>query len=157
MRTRITLGIFCCFVLLAGASAPAEETAADPWNAEKAAAAATRLAEALNGLRDALRKAPGGMGGFAGGSSGVHSLRDRLRLMESESKHLARQLRDGEGRDETYPVFRRIDEIRRSAVDPAERMFLQQPVLEKIQVARPAMEELAGYYGVELKHQLETR
>ena len=82
---------------------------------------------------------PGG-----GSSAQRYRLKDRLRLMESESKHLASALGDGEGRDETYPVFQRIDEIRRDAVEDAERMFLQQPVLEKIQAARPVMEELGA-------------
>ena len=121
----------------------------------EATAAATELAASLDGLRDALRKAP--PPGIGGGMRSRHELRDRLRLMENESKHLAAELKDGQGRDATYPVFQRINSIRRDAVDDAQRMYLQQPVLDKIESAREPLEKLAGYYGVKLDHQLEVR
>ena len=86
-----------------------------------------------------------------------HELKDRLRLMENESKHLAAELKDGQGRDATYPVFQRINSIRRDAVEDAQRVYLQQPVRDKIESARGPLEKLAGYYGVKLDHQLEMR
>ena len=142
-------------ILVALALIGADDEAVDSWDQEKAAAAATELAASLDGLRDALRSEP--PPGIGSGARTRHELRDRLRLMENESKHLAAELTDGQGRDATYPVFQRINEIRRAAVDNAQRMYLQQPVLDKIESARGPLEKLAGYYGVKLDHQLEMR
>ena len=111
----------------------------------------------LDGLRTALCKQPTTSIVPGGGSRPRHELVDRLRLMESESKHLARVLEDGRGRDETLPVFERINEIRRHAVQQAQRMFLQQPVIDQIESARGPLEELAGLYGVELSRRLQVR
>ncbi len=141
----------------AGKDVSARPENAPVWNQQKAAAAAASLASSLDGLRDALRRQPDSTMVPGGGSRSRHRLRDRLRLMESESKQLTQQLGDGRSRDETFPIFERINLIRRDAVEQAQRMFLQQPVIEKIDAARGPLEELAGYYGVELDRQLEIR
>jgi hypothetical protein len=142
-------------ILVALALIGADGEAVDSWDQEKAAAAATELAASLDGLRDALRNEPST--GIGPGERSGHELRDRLRLMENESKHLAAELKDGQGRDATYPVFQRINGLRRDAVEDAQRMYLQQPVRDKIESARGPLEKLAGYYGVKLDHQLEMR
>jgi hypothetical protein len=142
-------------ILVALALIGADDEAVDSWNQEKAAAAATELAASLDGLRDALRNEPSP--GIGSSERPRHELKDRLRLMENESKHLAAELKDGQGRDATYPVFQRINSIRRDAVEDAQRMYLQQPVRDKIESARGPLEKLAGYYGVKLDHQLEMR
>jgi hypothetical protein len=133
--------------------------AEDPWNQEKAAAAAAKLAAALDGLRTALRQQPPPGTGIApgGGQRATHQLRDRLRLMESESRHLADELARGASRDETLPTFERVNTIRRDAVHQAQRVFLQQPVKDRIIAARDPLEELAGYYGIEIDRQLRMR
>jgi hypothetical protein len=133
--------------------------APDPWDGKKAAAAATALAEAVDGLRTALRQQPPPGAGIApgGGSQARYRLRDRLRLMESESRHLRDELARGASRDETFPTFERINEIRRDAVVQGERMFLAEPVKQKIIAAREPLHELAGYYGVKVDRQLRMR
>jgi hypothetical protein len=133
-------------------AAPAPDPTA--WNQERAASQAADLEAALSGLRTALRNEPSASIVPGGGSRQRHRIRDRLRLMENESKYLASQLKDGIGRDETLPVFERIDEIRRDVVQDARRIFLQKPVLDKIDAARGPLEELAGLYGVELRQQM---
>ncbi len=152
------------FLCLAAASVPgsAQDVAARPenaptWDQARVTAAAQSLAGSLDGLRDALRRQPDPSMVPGGGSRSRHRLRDRLRLMESESKQLALQLGEGRSRDETFPIFERIDLIRRDAVEQARRMFLQQPVAEKIDAARGPLEELSGFYGVELDRRLQTR
>ena len=141
----------------AGKDVSARPENAPAWDQQKAAAAAQSLAASLDGLRDALRRQPDSSMVPGGGSRSRHRLRDRLRLMESESKQLALQLGEGRSRDETFPIFERINLIRRDAVEQARRMFLQQPVVEKIDAARGPLEELAGFYGVELDRRLQTR
>ena len=77
--------------------------------------------------------------------------------MESESRHLADELARGASRDETLPTFERVNTIRRDAVQQAQRVFLQQPVKDRIIAARDPLEELAGYYGIEIDRQLRMR
>ena len=101
---------------LAAASAfgSEEDVAARPenapaWDQQKATSAAESLATSLDGLRTALRQQPSMTLARGTGSRSIHRLRDRLRLMESESKQLAQQLGEGRGRDETLPIFERIN------------------------------------------------
>lgn len=166
LRSGIIVFALLSLVIATGAAAEHHEAGKDvsarpenapAWDQAKATAAAQSLAASVDGLRTALRNQPSSSIVPGGGSRPRHKLLDRLRLMESESKHLAGVLEEGQGRDETLPVFERINQIRRDAVEQAQRMFLQQPVIEKIESARGPLEELAGYYGVELNRRLQIR
>jgi len=147
---------------VASASGSEEDVAARPenapaWDQRKATAAAQSLASSLDGLRTALRQQPSTSMAPGTGSRSLNRLRDRLRLMESESKQLAQQLGEGRSRDETFPIFERINLIRRDAAEQGQRMFIQKPVMEQIESARGPLADLAGLYGVELDRQLQTR
>jgi hypothetical protein len=168
-RTLRSQGFAALLVLVLGlcpVAAAAEDTpdvsaapAPDPtaWDQERAASQAADLDTALSGLRDALRNEPSASIVPGGGSMQRHRIRDRLRVMENESRFLAEQLKGGSSRDETLPVFERIDLIRRDAVEDARRIFLSKPVLDKIDAARGPLEELAKLYGVELRQQMPQR
>ena len=161
----LRLGLIAAALLClaaAGASGSGEDVSARPenapaWDQQKATSAAQSLASSLDGLRTALRQQPSTSLAPGSGSRSIHRLRDRLRLMESEPKQLAQQLGEGRSRDETFPIFERINLIRRDAVEQAQRMFIQKPVMEQIEAARGPLKELAGFYGVELDRQLQTR
>ena len=163
LRSRRFAALLVLILGLCPVAAAAEDTpdvsaapAPDPtaWNQERASSQAADLETALSGLRQALRNEPSASIVPGGGSRQRHRIRDRLRLMENESRYLASQLKEGRGRDETLPVFERIDEIRRDVVQDARRIFLQKPVLDKIDAARGPLEELAKLYGVQLRQQL---
>ena len=161
LRSGLIAAALLCLVATS-ASGSGEDVAARPdnapaWDQAKATAAAQSLASSLDGLRTALRQQPSNTLAPGTGSRSLHRLRDRLRLMESESNQLAQQLGEGRGRDETFPIFERINLIRRDAVEQAQRMFIQKPVMEQIEAARGPLKELAGLYGVELDRQLRIR
>jgi hypothetical protein len=161
LRSGLLAATLLCLAA-ASASGSEEDVAARPenapaWDQQKATSAAESLATSLDGLRTALRQQPSMTLAPGTGSRSIHRLRDRLRLMESESKQLAQQLGEGRGRDETLPIFERINLIRRDAVEQAQRMFLQKPVMDQIESARGSLKELAGLYGVEFDRQLQIR
>jgi hypothetical protein len=136
-----------------GASAGAEPVA---WDGERAAALAGQLAKAVEALRDAVRSAPTPT--LASGQArSQEDLMDDLRRIEGEYGRLQRELQSGKGRDETLSSFKQVDLLRRDAGENARRMFLSQPVLEKVEAARALARELAGLYGVDFEPALEER
>ena len=76
-----------------------------------------------------------------------HRLIDTLRLLRSESDHLWKRLQAGGTREETYPVFQRINELRRRAAEDARRIMLTKPVIEEIESARAVLAQMAPIYG----------
>jgi hypothetical protein len=120
------------------------------WDQEKVTTLASDLAGAVKDLRKSFRddRAPSIASGQA---RSRYRLLDLLRLIESESKVLARQLAAGKGRDETLPVFERINEMRRKAAEDARRMFLPQGTVDKIEAAREVLTQLSPYYGQEFQ------
>lgn len=124
------------------------EGAAQPlaWDQAKATELAGKLADSVKGLRASARRQP--PTSLASGQSASRMrLIDRLRVIERESRALHEELKKGESKASTFPIFRRIDELRRSAAEDARRMFLPQETLDMIQAARAVLEELRSYYG----------
>ena len=146
-RRRILLvtlasGVACTMALVAAA----EETT---WDQAKVTELAQAFSKDIQAVKLAYRREPGEMIA-TGDRRSRYELKQSIRLLDSEARHLAKQLADGKGRDETYPVFRRLEEIRREAGVHARRTMLTQPTLEKIAAARSHLEGLAPYYGAEL-------
>jgi hypothetical protein len=140
-----SLGILLILVLGLAASLGAAESEPIAWDQSRVSELASQLQEAVKGLRDSARK----QGRPTGGSGQVRAynrLLDRLRLIEAESRHLAASLGGGAGRDETEPVFERLDLLRRDAAEEARRLFMTKPLMDRIETARGVLEELRPYY-----------
>jgi hypothetical protein len=116
-----------------------------PWDQEKVAAEARDLAAAVRGLRRSARDQPPNT--IASGQAAARMrLLDRLRLIEGESRHLSHELARGVGRDETLPVFERLDLLRLRAAEDARRMFLPKATIDMMQRARGHLEAMRAYY-----------
>jgi hypothetical protein len=76
-----------------------------------------------------------------------HQMRDDLRMIRNETAHLARELEAGKGREETLSSFRRIGMLVRDAQRLAPRLFIQEPVQQRIDTARKHWDQLQPYYG----------
>jgi hypothetical protein len=61
------------------------------------------------------------------------------------------ELEAGKGREETYPVWQRLSTLVRDAREEARRQMLQQNSLDKITVARDALNELGPFYEKDFK------
>jgi hypothetical protein len=131
------------------AAAPATKSTppTKEWDQAEVTALSQQLTDGVKGVRAAFRKEP--TPNIASGEArSRHRLLDLLRLIESETRQLSRQLEAGEGRDATAPVFERLLLSVRQAQDLRARIFAQDKALQAISKAREPLNELSAYYGV---------
>ena len=57
------------------------------------------------------------------------------------------QVKSGRDHDQTYSVYRRIQVLIRDAQSNARKLMLRQPVQEKIDEARAALDAIEPYYA----------
>ena len=131
--------------LLLALASPASAAAPVKWDQEKAAAIAFQLYEGVDSLYDTLYK-QGSSGRLASGGLDYNRLKDRVRVMRSESRHLANELKKGKGHDETVHAFERLMQLVRDARELANSLFLEEPTIAKIKAARKSLDEIARYY-----------
>ncbi len=116
-----------------------------PWDQEAVTGLAVQLTNKVNGLRKDLKRGPGSsmasMQEYA-----RYEFMDTLRLIESETGYLARRLRDGEGHNDTIPVYQRLQRLVRSAADLGRRLFIDEATQQRIDKAGAVLDELAAYY-----------
>jgi hypothetical protein len=140
-----TLGFITLLVAFAGvASSPA--SAAD-WDAAAATKVAEQLPQATEKLYTALysQGAPEG-GGFGGGGDAYHEFKDNVRLLHSESMHLAAELTKGKGQAETKHAYQRIKELNDDASEYAGRQFSGNPVTSEFSTVESLLDQLDTYY-----------
>ena len=138
--------LFIPIVLAISLAAPDAIAQTATWNQERVTAVAEQMAGAVNDLRSALRRQPDpGLSTMQ--SRARHQLRDELRLIENETKHLARRLKDGAGLDETLPVYQRLGQLIRRARENANKQYIQESVRKRIEAARGFWEQLTSYYA----------
>jgi hypothetical protein len=142
MSLGIRIALSLAFVI--GLVAPGPAGAAE-WNQEEVTAVAVQLQEATQELYDSFYKQPTqGIG--SGQARAYQELKQQLRRVRQESRHLAAALTKGEDHDETLPIYRNLMEEVRDAQENARRVFSTGPVIEKANVAREALEKLSTYY-----------
>jgi hypothetical protein len=140
LGTRIALSLACVI----GLAAPSPAAAAE-WNQGEVTAVATQLEGATRELYDSFYKQPTQTIG-SGQARAYQELKQQLRRVRQESRHLAAALTKGEGHDETLPVYRNLMEEVRNAQENARRVFSTGSVIEKANVVREALEKLSTYY-----------
>ena len=138
--------IALCLVWVIGLAAPGG--AAAEWNQEATTAIAGELERATRDLYDAFYKQPTQSIG-SGQARAYLELKQQLRRIRQEAKHLAGSLAKGEGHDETLPIYRNLMAEVRAAQENARRVYSTNPVIDKANVARAALDELSSYYTVE--------
>lgn len=130
---------------LAATSASAELT---PWNQEQVTAIAGELHEKTRDLRDTLRRQPAPTLGQPG-KRAFFRLRDELGSIDSSARRLHSALAAGEGRDETFPTYRRMILSVRNAARELRRMDLGEPANGRIQAAADVLRRLRPYFEEE--------
>ena len=125
---------------------PAESVAElAKWDQDRVAKIGDSLSTAASELHSAMRKVPPPTAG-SGQSRAWHRAIDRVRLIQSESRRLATRLADGKGHDETFPVWERLMMLVRDAREEGRRLFIAEPVMDKIAGVRDQLRQLAPYY-----------
>ena len=118
------------------------------WNQEQVTAIAGELFEKTRELRATLRRQPPRTLGQSGRRA-FFRLRDEMGTIESASRRLHSALAAGEGREETYPTYRRMILAVRNVAQELRRMDLGEPANGRIQAAAEVLRRLRKYYEEE--------
>jgi hypothetical protein len=135
-----------CSALFALAAVGAAEAQLAEWNQDRVSAIAKEFAEKAGAVytevyRNQVTNTIG-----SGQSKDYARLKDKARLIRSESRRLARQLDKGKDRVETQPSYERMMVEIRDAREIARRLNLGEPLLNKIGAAGDALRRLSPYY-----------
>jgi hypothetical protein len=143
MAHRLLATLFGC-ALLVGLSAPARAELA-AWDQAKVTALAKQLEEKSRVLYDTFYKQPPPNIG-SGQSQDYRRLKQEVRRIRSEARELAAALENGEGREDTLPIYESLMEIVRSARDNVRRIFTTQDVQSRAGEVRQLLNQLSPYY-----------
>lgn len=139
---RLSLGALVCALVALPMLASAERA---PWDQARATAAAADLAAATDKLYDGFYKLPPPP--VAQQGKYYYSIKQKLRVLKNESRHLAAALKEGEGLEATESTYANIQQLRRSVRDDARMAgFVPEDVLALADQARDAGLRLAPYY-----------
>ena len=115
------------------------------WDQERVTALGAELSEACNALYDTFVKEPQKTIG-SGQSTDYYRLRQVIRRVKGESKHLSSSLANGEGYDQTLPVYENLMTMVRDAREISQRTFTSSFVLDKATAAGDVLRRIAPYY-----------
>jgi hypothetical protein len=119
------------------------------WDQERVAALGEELAKACSELYDTFLKEPQSTIG-SGQESSYYRLRQLIRRVRTEARHLSSSLAKGEGYEETLPIYENLSIIVRDAAENSRRIFSSGFVLEKATAAGDALRRIAPYYDPEV-------
>ncbi len=128
---------------------PVSSAHAADWDQAKVTEIAEQLSDAVNKVhRSIVRTATGSTIGSGQASSALR-LKDRVRVARNDSRHLAKRLQDGRGKDETVHAWKRLMSTVRDARTIGRSMFLEAPTQEKIAKANEILDQLTPFYETE--------
>ena len=115
------------------------------WDQERVTALGAELSEACNALYDTFVKEPQKTIG-SGQSTDYYRLRQVIRRIKTEAKHLSAALEKGEGYDQTLPIYEHLMTMVRDAREIAKRTFTSNYVLDKAAATGDVLRRIAPYY-----------
>lgn len=116
-----------------------------PWDQARVTEAATELVTATEALYDTFYHQPRpSMASLK--AAGYYEIKQYVRLLRIEARQLVRSLEEGEGREETLPIFRNLMQLTRSAREEAVRVFIARDVGERATAVREVLNQLGPYY-----------
>jgi len=120
--------------------------AQQPWDQQKVTEIASQLADAVSGVYEEFRMQPEASIASMQASA-RYRLQDELRLLENETRELARQLKSGEGLDATQPIYERIGVVARDARENARKQLTVEPIQKRVDRAEELWAQLTPYYA----------
>jgi hypothetical protein len=135
--------ITAAFLLLAPATAVADLQA---WDQEKVSALASELAESIKAVRGAALNEPSLRGGGNTGGRASQQYLDSLKQLERSTQQLATRLGEGEDREQSLNVARRIGTLLRDAQESGRRLMLTQSSFDEIDRAVAVIQQLSPFY-----------
>ena len=123
-------------------------TETQEWDQAAVTELAKQLAAVAGDLRSSVRRTPE-LGHRRARRARSQAL-DDLRVAQGSVNSLLRRLEAGEGREETYPTYRRIRSLRRNIAQNARRALITEPTLGKLEAARGILDQMALFYAAEV-------
>ena len=139
VRGALVLGLTLGLGQLAGAQA--KEVG---WNQGRATAIAEALADELAKLDLAAAKVPPDIS--MSQQRAQYTLQEDIRLLKNSSRFLAKQLKAGKTREETRPIYDRMQQIRGSAEENARRTLIPESLMDQILAVGGQILQLQPYY-----------
>ncbi len=118
------------------------------WDQPRVTGIATELADAVAKATVEVEKQKGGRVDV-GKERAYYEFREDMRLAKNTSRHLAKELQGGKGREETYPTYRRLKLLRNDAAENARRADMQDTTVAAITAAGALLNRLRPYYEEE--------
>jgi len=115
------------------------------WDQARVTEIAEELAPAIKELRQELMATQKSVEAVARRS--LYEALEDVRIMVGSATHLASELKAGKGYDETYPIWRRLDMLRRDFEQNARMSELDDTLMEKILNAGELLIRLTPYYS----------
>ena len=115
------------------------------WDQERVTALGAELTEACDALYNTFVKEPAQTLG-SGQSKDYYRLRQVIRRVKTEARHLSTALGEGEGYDQTLPIYENLMTMVRDARAIAKRTFTSNYVLDKAAVTSDLLRRIAPYY-----------
>ncbi len=153
MRSTRALRFACIGVawILAGAAPAVAQTKPPPsktepggWNQGRVAAIAEKLAAEFAELQIQAAQHPPDIS-FSQ-QRAQYELEEDIRLLKNTSQHLATELKAGKGREETRPIFKRMETLRADAEENARKTVVTERLLDQILEAGGVLLQLQPYY-----------
>lgn len=143
---RARLYALCFALTVTGTAANPAFAEVAAWDQERVTALAQDLAEKAGKVSDAVYRVQLGSTVGSGQAWDYQRLRDRVRLTKNEARHLAAELKNGKGHDETVHTYERLTTLSRDVQEISQRMFLDEPTLNTVAAAGDALRQIAPYY-----------
>ena len=139
----VALTIAASTVLLGLGAAAADLQA---WDQERASALASDLADAIKAVRGAARNEPTLRDRNNTTGRSAQQYLDNLKQLENATRKLATRLGDGDDREQTLSVARRIGTLLRDAQENGRRLMLTQSSFDEIDRAVAVIRRLSPFY-----------
>ena len=123
---------------------PPSKTEPGGWNQGRVAAIAEKLAAELAELQIQAAQHPPDISYSQ--QRAQYELEEDIRLLQNTSEHLAQQLKAGKGREETRPIFKRLETLRADAEENARKTVVTERILDQILEAGGVLLQLQPYY-----------
>ena len=119
------------------------------WDQKRVTSIAQQLAVAVGELRESVRKQPE----FANSphAKSRDQALDDLRTLKQVCDNLARDLKGGKGVEETYPIFQRIQTLRRDLDGHGRKADIKLDALNSYAKVADLLRQIGPYYEEEAK------
>jgi hypothetical protein len=139
------VGLFLLVLLLAVWLPSGSFAELAKWDQERVTTLGTEFATACGALSDSFLKEPQSAIG-SGQRRDYYRLRQIVRRVKGEARHLSSALANGEGYDQTLPIYENLMVMVRDARETAQRTFTANFVPDKAAAAGDVLRRIAPYY-----------